>query len=186
MTNGTFQYQFGDYATYQKVKEVKSSLLDAGCSTVNILAYNNHISIPLSEAITIEYKSNFLNESKSNKRVAKTITTKEVSYLIDVKKSGLEHYYSLAIPVNSVETVDRILEEIDNEQVIEISVDDKLYSIGKYTSFDEVIAARKQFIESEIFDVFIMAQITDPRLEEDDTQHLAQTIQNVVNELAAK
>ncbi len=185
MNDGSFQYQFGNYATYKIAKDLKSSLTNVGCTNVNILAYNNHILIPLSEAITIEYKSDFLAK-KPAKKVAKSITTKEVSYLLDVKKSGLEHYYSLAIPINSVETVDLILEEIDDEQVIEISVDDKLYSIGKYTSFDKVIAARKQFIESEIFDVFIMAQITDQRLDEEDTEQLALSIQTVVNELAIK
>tara|TARA_B100000809_G_scaffold259526_1_gene304723 strand:- start:8886 stop:9611 length:726 start_codon:yes stop_codon:yes gene_type:complete len=185
-TDGVLQYQFGNYTTYDAVKTIKSSLLNAGCSNVNILAYNNHILIPLSEAITIEYKNDYLNSQKVAKKVAKTITTKEVNYLLDVKNSGLQHYYSLAIPIASVETVDLILEEIDNEQVIEISIDDKLYSIGKYETFEEVIAARKQFIESEIFDVFIMAQITDNRINEGDTQNLAKTIQSVVNELAAK
>jgi len=186
MTKKSFQYQFGNYNSYENVKEIKSSLINAGCSDVSILAYNNHILIPLAEAITIEYKTDYLSNKKAGKKVAKTITTKEVSYLLDVKKSGLEHYYSLAIPVTSIETVDLILEEIDDEQVLEISIDDKLYSIGKYESFEEVISARKQFIESKIFDVFIMAQITDNRLEEDDTQNLALTIQSVVNELAAK
>ena len=186
MTKSTFQYQFGNYTKYENVKKVKTSLVNVGCKNVSILAYNNHILIPLSEAITIEYKSDYLRNRNKGQKLAKTITTKEVSYLIDVKKSGLEHYYSLAIPVTSVETVDLILEEIDNEQVIEISVDDKLYSIGKYASFEEVIAARKEFIESKIFDVFIMAQITDDRLEEDDTQNLALAIQSVVNELATK
>lgn len=186
MSEGNFQYQFGNYTKYENVKEIKSSLLNVGCKEVNILSYNNHILIPLAEAMTIEYKNDYLEEKKSGKKVAKSITTKEVSYLLDVKKSGLEHYYSLAIPVTSIETVDLVLEEIDDEQVLEISIDDKLYSIGKYESFEEVISARKQFIESKIFDVFIMAQITDNRLEEDDTQNLALTIQSVVNELAAK
>ena len=110
----------------------------------------------------------------------------EMPNLIEVQKSGLEHYYSLAIPVTAVETVDKILEEIDDEQVIEISLDDNLYSIGKYESFEEVIAARKKFIEDEIYDVFIMAQITDSRIEDEDASNLALSIQNVVNELAAK
>lgn len=186
MANDGLQYQFGNYISYDSVKKIKASLQEVGCSDVNILAYNNHILIPLSEAITIEYKNDYLNAKKTGEKVAKTITTKEVSYLLDVKKSGLQHYYSLAIPVTSIETVDLILEEIDDEQVLEISIDDKLYSIGKYESFEDVIAARKQFIESKIFDVFIMAQITDNRLEKDDTQNLALTIQSVVNELAAK
>ena len=127
-----------------------------------------------------------MKERKAGKKVAKTITTKEVNYLLQVQESGLEHYYSLAIPVTSIETVDLILEEIGDEQVVEISVDNNLYSIGKYESFQDVIAARKQFIESEIFDVFIMAQITDDRINTEDSSNLALTIQTVVNELAAK
>ncbi len=186
MTQGSFEYQFGKYTTYNKADSVKTLLANAGCTGVNILAYNNHISIPLTEAISLQYKEDYLNEKKAGKKVAKTITTKEVNYLLQVQESGLDHYYSLAIPITSIETVDMILEKIDDEQVIEISVDNNLYSIGKYTSFEEVIAARKQFIESEIFDVFIMAQITDDRINTEDSNNLALTIQTVVNELAAK
>ena len=67
-----------------------------------------------------------------------------------------------------------------------MSLDDQLYSIGKYESFEEVIAARKQFIEGKIYDVFIMAQIVDDRINTEDSANLALTIQSVVNELAAK
>ncbi len=186
MTQGSFEYQFGKYTSYKEAEAVKTSLTKVGCTDVTILAYNNHVLIPLTEAISLQYKADFLSEKKTEKKVAKTITTKEVNYLLQVQQSGLEHYYSLAIPVTSVETVDLILEEIDDEQVIEISIDNNLYSIGKYKSFEEVIAARKQFIESEIFDVFIMAQITDDRINTEDTNNLALTIQTVVNELAAK
>lgn len=186
MTNKQFYYQFGKYNHYMTVDSVKAQLAKEGCSDVQVLAYNNHIQIPLSEAISMQYKSDMIPTTPKGKKVAKNITTKEVNYLIQVQKSGLEHYYSLAIPVTSIETVDKILEEVDDEQIIEISLDDNLYSIGKYSSFDEVIAARKQFIESEIFDVFIMAQITDERIEGDDASNLALSIQSVVNELAAK
>jgi len=186
MTQESFEYQFGKYTSYKEVESVKNSLINVGCKDVAILAYNNHILIPLTEAISMQYKAEYLNERKAGKKVAKTITTKEVNYLLQVQQSGLDHYYSLAIPVTSVETVDLILEEIGDEQVLEISVDNNLYSIGKYKSFDDVIAARKQFIESKIFDVFIMAQITDDRINTEDTNNLALTIQSVVNELAAK
>lgn len=185
MTAGSFYYQFGKYIDYKTADAVKTDLTNVGCTEVTILAYNNHIEIPLAEAISLQYKDEMLSEH-SNKKVAKTITTKEVNYLLQVQQSGLDHYFSLAIPISSVETVDRILEEIGDEQVIEISVDDNLYSIGMYGTFEEVIAARKQFIEDEIYDVFIMAQITDDRLENEDASNLALTIQNVVNELAAK
>ncbi len=184
-TAGKLYYQFGKYDNYKSAESIKNELTKVGCNDVTILAYNNHIEIPLAEAISLQYKGNML-EQHSTKKVAKTITTKEVNYLLQVQQSGLDHYYSLAIPIASIETVDRLLEEIDDEQVIEISVDDNLYSIGKYKSFEEVIAARKQFIEDKIYDVFIMAQITDDRLENEDANNLALTIQNVVNELAAK
>ncbi len=186
MTQGNFEYQFGKYTSYKEAETVKNALIKVGCSDVGVLAYNNHILIPLTEAISIQYKADYLKERSEEKKVAKTITTKEVNYLLNVQQSGLEHYYSLAIPVTSIETVDLILEKIDDEQVVEISIDDNLYSIGKYESFQEVIAARKQFIESEIYDVFIMAQITDDRINNEDTNNLALSIQNVVNELADK
>lgn len=186
MTKGNFEYQFGKYENYKTVDSVKTLLTNVGCTDVQVLAYNNHIQIPLTEAISLQYKDEVLTKNNTIKKVAKTITTKEVNYLIQVQQSGLKHYYSLAIPVSSVETVDMILEEIGDEQVIEISVDNNLYSIGKYTSFDEVIAARKQFIESKIYDVFIMAQITDDRINAEDSNNLALTIQTVVNELASK
>ncbi|PCJ27837.1 MAG: hypothetical protein COA97_02560 [Flavobacteriales bacterium] len=186
MAQKTLEYHFGKYTTYNKVSAVKTSLEKVGCSGVRILAYNNHILIPLTEAISLQYKEDFLEDLTAKKKVAKTITTKEVNYLLQVQESGLDHYYSLAIPVTSIETVDMILEEIDDEQVIEISVDNNLYSIGRYETFEEVIAARKQFIESEIYDVFIMAQITDDRINAEDSKNLALTIQTVVNELAAK
>ena len=186
MTKGKFNYQFGKFETFKEVSETKDQLINVGCKNVEILAYNNHILIPVSEAISLQYKENIIEERAEGNRSPKTITTKEVNYLLQVQQSGLKHYFSLAIPINSVETVDRILEEIDNEQIIEISVDDKLYSIGKYENFEEVIAARKQFIEDEIYDVFIMAQITDDRINLEDTQNLALKIQSVVNELAEK
>jgi len=186
MTKNSFEYQFGKYTSYKKASAAKLALEKVGCKNVRVLAYNNHILIPLTEAISLQYKKDYLQDMTAHKKVAKTITTKEVNYLLQVQESGLEHYYSLAIPVTSIETVDMILEEIDDEQVVEISVDNNLYSIGKYESFEEVIAARKQFIESEIFDVFIMAQITDDRINTEDTNNLALTIQTVVNELAAK
>jgi hypothetical protein len=186
MTKGNFYYQFGKYNHYTIADSLKTQLAIEGCNDVEVLAYNNHVQIPLSEAISLQYKNDMIPQAKNGKKVAKNITTKEVNYLIQVQKSGLDHYYSLAIPVSSIETVDKILEEVDDEQIIEISLDDNLYSIGRYTSFDEVIEARKQFIESEIFDVFIMAQITDDRLEGEDATNLALSIQTVVNELAAK
>jgi hypothetical protein len=186
MTNGSLEYQFGKYASYRNASEIKLSLEKVGCKNVKVLAYNNHILIPLTEAISLQYKKDYLKDMVTEKKVAKTITTKEVNYLLQVQESGLDHYYSLAIPLKSIETVDMILEKIDNEQVVEISIDNNLYCIGKYESFEEVIAARKQFIESEIFDVFIMAQITDDRINTEDSNNLALTIQSVVNELAVK
>ena len=184
MTKGNFQYQFGKFETFKEVIETKDKLTSVGCKDVEILAYNNHILIPVSEAISLQYKENIIEERTEENRSPKTITTKEVNYLLQVQQSGLKHYFALAIPINSVETVDKILEEIGDEQIIEISVDDKLYSIGRYEDFKEVIAARKQFIEDKIYDVFIMAQITDDRINLEDTNNLALKIQSVVNELA--
>jgi hypothetical protein len=141
--------------------------------------------IPLAEAISLQYKSDMLTSESSKQRIgSKKITVKEVNYLLDVQKSGLKHYYALAIPVNSVETVDKLLEQIDNEQIIEISTSNDIYSIGRYENFKDVLNARKHFIDGNINDVFIMAQITDERIEIDETDNFAITIQNLVNDLA--
>ncbi len=186
MTNKGFFYQFGKYTHYTIADSVKTLLLNVGVKDIEVLAYSDHVAISLAEAISIQYKEDMVPQLTSHTKEAKIITTKEVNYLIQVQQSGLEHYYSLAIPVTSIETVDKILEELDDEQIIEISLDENLYSIGKYQSFNEVIAARKKFIQSEIYDVFIMAQITDDRLDGEDANKLASSIKSVVNELAAK
>ncbi len=143
--------------------------------------------ISVAEAISLQYKSNMITaESIEERRESKKISVQEVNYLLDVQKSGLKHYYALAIPVNSIETVDKLLEQLDNEQVIEISSDDDIFSIGRFENFEDVLKARKKFIDGEINDVFVMAQITDERIEIDDNQNFAVTIQNLVNNLADK
>lgn len=184
MIKGKFQYQFGKYETFKEVSKSKDQLTQAGCKEVEILAYNNQVLISVSEAISLQYKANTIEERIAEKCSPKNITTEEVNYLLQVQQSGLRHYFSLAIPINSIETVDQILEDIDDEQVIEINVEKNLYSIGRYENFEEVIAARKHFIEGEIYNVFIMAQITDDRINIEDINNLALKIQLVVNELA--
>lgn len=185
INNNTSTYTFGKYQSFSEVDSIKTLLNIAGCSTPNIIAYNDQIEISLAEAISFQYKNEMLTASASHQRkIGKEITNKEVKYLLDVQKSGLKHYYALAIPLNSVETVDKLLEQIDNEQIIEISTSDDIYSIGKYENFEDVLKARKQFIDGEINDVFIMAQITDERIEVDDLPNFALTIQNLVNDLA--
>ncbi len=184
INNNNSTYIFGKYQRFSEVDSVKSLLSSAGCSST-ILAYKNQIEVPLAAAISMQYKNDMLTAEASDQRKhSKKITVKEVNYLLDVQKSGLKHYYALAIPVNSIETVDKLLEQVDNEQIIEISTSDDIYSIGRYESFEEVLTARKNFIEGEINDVFIMAQITDTRIEIDETDNFAVTIQNLVNDLA--
>ena len=68
MAEGSFEYQFGKYTSFQEVDDVKTSLINVGCSNVGILAYNNHILIPLTEAISIQYKSNYLKETHNEKK----------------------------------------------------------------------------------------------------------------------
>jgi hypothetical protein len=184
INNNISTYIFGKYQRFSEVDSIQALLTDVGCNT-NVIAYQNQIEIPLAEAISIQYKNNMLTEEASNQRIgSKKITVKEVNYLLDVQKSGLKHYYALAIPVNSIETVDKLLEQIDNEQIVEISTSDDIYSIGRYEKFEDVLNARKHFIDGDINDVFIMAQITDERIEIDETDNFAITIQNLVNDLA--
>ncbi|TXB64308.1 hypothetical protein FRY74_10975 [Vicingus serpentipes] len=184
ISNNSSTYIFGKFQHFSEVDSIQNLLNNIGCNT-SIIAYQNQIEIPLAEAISIQYKNDMLTEEASNQRKgSKKITVKEVNYLLDVQKSGLKHYYALAIPVNSIETVDKLLEQIDNEQIIEISTSDDIYSIGRYEKFEDVLNARKNFIDGDINDVFIMAQITDERIEVDETDNFAIVIQNLVNDLA--
>jgi len=184
INNNSSTYIFGKYQHFSEVDSIQNLLKNIGCNT-NVIAYQNQIEIPLAEAISVQYKNDMLTEEASNQRKgSKKITVKEVNYLLDVQKSGLKHYYALAIPVNSIETVDKLLEQIDNEQIIEISTSDEIYSIGRYEKFEDVLNARKNFIDGDINDVFIMAQITDERIEVDETDNFAIIIQNLVNDLA--
>ena len=69
---------------------------------------------------------------------------------------------------------------------IEINLEDNIYSIGNYATLEEVVLARKKYMNNEIENVYVMAQITDTRLTEQDTQNLALTIQLIMNGLASK
>jgi len=180
-------YIFGKYQSFSQIDSVKTLLESAGCNSPGIIAYKDQMEVSVAEAISTQYKNDMLtDESVEQRKRARKISVQEVNYLLDVQKSGLKHYYALAIPIQSAETVDKLLEQIDNEQVIEISADADTYSIGRFENFEEVLTARKNFIAAEINDVFIMAQITDERIEIDDTQNFAIVIQNLVNDLAEK
>lgn len=184
INNNVSTYIFGKYQSYNEVDSIQNLLSSAGCSPT-VLAYKDQVEIPLSQAISIQYKNDMLSEESSNQRVkSKKITVKEVNYLLDVQKSGLKHYYALAIPVKSIETVDKLLEQIDNERIVEISTSDDIYSIGSYDNFEDVLVARKHFIDGNINDVFIVAQFTDERIEIDETDNFAISLQNLVNDLA--
>lgn len=180
-------YVFGNYSTFSSIDSVKTLLEKEGCSKMQIIAYKDQIEISVAEAISINYKAEMLNETATEERKdLKKISTREVNYLLDVQKSGLKHYYALAIPVKSVETVDKLLEQIDNEQIIEISSDNDIFSIGRYEKFEDVLKARQKFIGGDINDVFIMAQITDEKIDIDDYDNFAITVQTMVNNLAEK
>ncbi|MGE0561362.1 MAG: hypothetical protein AB7O47_06065 [Flavobacteriales bacterium] len=178
-------YIFGNYTSFSSIDSVKTLLEKRGCTKIEIIAYKDQIEISVAEAISINYKTDMLNEARVEEhRDLKKISTREVNYLLDVQKSGLKHYYALAIPVKSIETVDKLLEQIDNEQVIEISSDNDIYSIGRYEEIEDVLKARQKFISGNINDVFIMAQITDQKIDIDDYDNFAITVQTMVNNLA--
>lgn len=178
-------YIFGNYPSFAAIDSVRTLLEKEGCSKLEVIAYKDQIEISVAEAISIQYKADMLTDEATEERTSiKKISTREVNYLLDVQRSGLKHYYALAIPVKSHETVDKLLEQIDNEQVIEISTDNDTYSIGKFEKFEDVLKARQKFISSDIKDVFIMAQITDEKIDIDDAQNFAITIQAMVNDLA--
>jgi len=178
-------YIFGNYPSFAAIDSVRTLLEKEGCSKLEVIAYKDQIEISVAEAISVQYKADMLTDEATEERTSiKKISTREVNYLLDVQRSGLKHYYALAIPVKSHETVDKLLEQIDNEQVIEISTDNDTYSIGKFEKFEDVLKARQKFISSDIKDVFIMAQITDEKIDIDDAQNFAITIQAMVNDLA--
>jgi hypothetical protein len=178
-------YIFGNYPSFAAIDSVRTLLEKEGCTKLEVIAYKDQIEISVAEAISVQYKADMLTDEATEERTSiKKISTREVNYLLDVQRSGLKHYYALAIPVKSHETVDKLLEQIDNEQVIEISTDNDTYSIGKFEKFEDVMKARQKFISSDIKDVFIMAQITDEKIDLDDAQNFAITIQAMVNDLA--
>lgn len=178
-------YIFGNYPSFAAIDSVRMLLEKEGCTKMEVIAYKDQIEISVAEAISVQYKADMLTDEATEERTSiKKISTREVNYLLDVQRSGLKHYYALAIPVRSHETVDKLLEQIDNEQVIEISTDNDTYSIGKFERFEDVLKARQKFISSDIKDVFIMAQITDEKIDLDDAQNFAITIQAMVNDLA--
>lgn len=178
-------YIFGNYPSFASIDSVRTLLEKEGCTKLEVIAYKDQIEISVAEAISIQYKADMLTDEATEERTSiKKISTREVNYLLDVQRSGLKHYYALAIPVKSHETVDKLLEQIDNEQVIEISTDNDTYSIGRFEKFEDVMKARQKFISSDIKDVFIMAQITDEKIDLDDAQNFAITIQTMVNDLA--
>jgi len=178
-------YIFGNYPSFAAIDSVRTLLEKEGCTKLEVIAYKDQIEISVAEAISVQYKAEMLTDEATEERTSiKKISTREVNYLLDVQRSGLKHYYALAIPVRSHETVDKLLEQIDNEQVIEISTDNDTYSIGKFEKFEDVLKARQKFISSDIKDVFIMAQITDEKIDLDDAQNFAITIQAMVNDLA--
>lgn len=178
-------YVFGNFRTFSSIDSVKTLLEKEGCTKIEVIAYKDQIEISIAEAISINYKTDMLtNEASEERNGLKKISTREVNYLLDIQKSGLKHYYALAIPVKSTDTVDKLLEQIGDEQIIEISTDNDTYSIGKFEKFEEVLKARQKFIGSDITDVFIMAQVTDEKIDVDDLDNFATTIQNMVNDLA--
>lgn len=178
-------YIFGNYTSFSAVDSVKTMLEKEGCSKIEVIAYKDQNEISVAEAISINYKAEMLTNKASEERNGlKKISTREVNYLLDIQKSGLKHYYALAIPVKSTDIVDKLLEQIGNEQVIEISTDNDIYSIGRFEKFEDVLKARQKFIGGDIKDVFIMAQVTDEKIEMNDMNNFATIIQNMVIDLA--
>ncbi|MBW6483015.1 MAG: hypothetical protein K0B10_08125 [Vicingaceae bacterium] len=179
-------FQFGKFTAFNDADDLRTKLITAGCKNASIIAFNNQEEISVAEAINYQYKNTLLTAENKIEKDADLISNVEASYLLQVQRSGLKHYYALAIPVNSVELVDKLFEIIDNEQVMEINLEDNIYSIGNYATLEEVVLARKKYMNNEIENVYVMAQITDTRLTEQDTQNLALTIQSVMNGLASK
>lgn len=179
-------FQFGKFLTFNEADSVKNELAQLNCKNINIIAFNDQQEISIADAISFQYKNLITDTKVANNNDPEKISNIEVEYLLQVQRSGLDHYYALAIPINSIEMVDKILETIGDEQIMEISADNKIYSIGKFETLEEVIMARKKYMKNDVDNVFVMAQITDQRIEDNDAKNLALTIQSVINGLASK
>lgn len=179
-------FQFGKFTVFNDADDLKTKLITAGCENASIIAFNNQEEISVAEAINYQYKNTLLTAENKIVKDADLISNVEANYLLQVQRSGLKHYYALAIPVTSVELVDKLFELIGNEKIMEINLEDNIYSIGNYATLEEVVLARKKYMNNEIENVYVMAQITDTRLTEQDTQNLALTIQLIMNGLASK
>jgi len=183
--NNGIQYQFGNYTNFNQVDSVKNILIEVGCNSTSVLAFNNQEEISVAEAISLQYENKIYTQNQ-NKNDAQNFNKIEANYLLQIQKSGLKHFYTLAIPIQSTEIVDKILDEIGNDAIVNLNKENNIYTIGKYNSFKEVLAARKKYIGDKIDKVYIMAEIIDDRISPDDTSNLAIMIQSVVNNLASK
>jgi hypothetical protein len=131
-------FQFGKFTAFNDAEDLKTKLEAVGCENPSVIAFNNQEEISVSEAINLQYKNTILTAENKKVKEVDLISSVEANYLLQVQRSGLKHYYTLAIPVTSVELVDKLFEIIDNEQVVEINLKDNIYSIGKYETLAEL------------------------------------------------
>jgi hypothetical protein len=183
--NNKEYFQFGKFTSFTEADSVKQVLTKAQCKNVAVIAFNNQQEISIAEAISLQYKETLLTATPETQQ-ADQVSHIEVEYLLQVQRSGLTHYYALAVPITSVEVVDQLLETVGDEQIVAISADNHTYSIGAYKTLEEVIEARKKYMNSGLSNVFIMAQIDDERINESDAKNLASTIQLVIDGFASK
>ncbi len=183
---GKTMFQFGKYRNYTEADSMVFVLNELGCADVGVNAYLDGAKISIQEAITSQYGIEIDAYSKHNKRSAQSVYLVEVNYLVDVQRSRLDHYYSVAVVIDNPEKVNLIYDNFENAKVAIINNDKKIYAVGKYDTFDEVVEARKKLIKADVNEVFIMAQFFDKRLSNEDNQGLEYAIKPVVAFIASQ
>lgn len=183
----TFQlFQFGKYRNYSETDSVVLLLGKNGCKNIFVKAYLDGYSITIPEAIAFQYNIEieaYINLTQPN---TKSVYLQEVNYLVDVQNSQLKHYYSLAVLIKDPQNVDILLETLNTEKITLLDADENIYAIGRYTSFKDVVEARKLFIKNEVQHVYILAQFNDERINDDDKKELSNHIKPVISFLTPK
>ncbi len=174
------KYQFGKFISFNDANTVKLLLCKAGCKNAKIIAFNDKETIAVAQAISIQYTHQIILS-----KVLSNTKNIEKDYLNQVKNAGLNHHFSLAIPLNSLEMLDKVLEKIGNTQIVAMSANNNIYKIGNFNSYQEAIAAKQQIVKTNTH-LFILAEVNDSKIPKNDANNIASIIQKVVNQLASK
>lgn len=155
--NNTTKYFFGKYKTSEQAFNEKIKLEKAGCKSVSVVIFNNQHEEDISQHISTNFYSEMLNHLNNNTPKPTSITTKEVDYLLKIKATGAEHYYSLAVKIDSPETIDILLEHMSSAKIKVLDKQKGIYAVGELYDIKEIIQLRKLLVENNLNNAFLMA-----------------------------